>query len=170
MAALRAGALAAALVLGIAIGSHSQNPPEQEWAQYVAAYQALYATSTLSHIQPDPAAQQAELNRVGAAIGKSFALEDLTLFSDVDYSRSQILSFRGRPLIQMAFLTSTGDPVALCILRADGTPPSGPPRIVEMEGLSTALWSQNGYDYILIGGQDPALIARMSATFTGLQI
>ena len=49
---------------------------------------------------------QAELDRVAAAIGKAMTVDDLTLFSGVDYRRAQILSFEGRPLIQLAFLTS----------------------------------------------------------------
>jgi anti-sigma factor RsiW len=168
-AGLCAASVAAALVLGIAIGS-SRNAPLQGWAEYVAAYQALYSTSTLSHIQSGPEAQQAELDRVGAAIGKSLTLSDLGLFPDVQYTRAQVLSFEGRPLIQLAFLTSTGDPVALCIIRSDKRGQGGAPELARMEGLSAARWAQSGYDYILIGGQDAELISRMSATFKGMQI
>ena len=168
-AGLCAAAVVAALAVGFVIGS-ARNAPLNGWADYVAAYQALYSNSTLSHIQAAPAEQQAELDRVAASIGKTMSVDELSMFPGVQYTRSQILSFEGRALIQLAFLTSTGEPLALCIIRSDAAGSSTAAEIGTMEGLSTALWSQDGYDYLLIGGQDEALISRMSSTFQGMSI
>ncbi|WP_293572779.1 hypothetical protein [Phaeobacter sp.] len=162
------GAVAAALVIGFALGS-VVNPARQGWAEYVAAYQALYSNSTLAHIDLSTAEKQAQLDRVSASIGKSIAIDKLEVFPEVKFARSQILSFKGKPLIQLAFLTSTGEPLALCIMRASD-PVDKAPELRRMEGLSTALWDQNGYRYILIGGQDDALIGRMSASLSGLDV
>lgn len=158
----------AALVVGISIGS-ARVPALDGWDEYVAAYQALYATSTLAHVTATDSQKQAELDRVTASIGKSIALENLDMFPEAEFTRSQILSFQGQALIQLAFLTSTGDPLALCIIRNDGVPDSAP-ALAQMEGLSTARWAQNGYDFILIGGNDDALIRRMSSTFDAISI
>lgn len=167
-ASITAGASAAALALGFMLGSSASTAPAS-WAEYVAAYQALYSNSTLAHISATPEAQQVELNRVAASIGKDIDVGQLTLFPDVQYTRSQILSFQGQALIQLAFLTSTGEPLALCVIRSDGEADAAL-QTLRMEGLSTALWSQNGYRYILIGGKDDALIERMSSSFMAMAI
>lgn len=167
-AGITATATAAALAIGFMAGSARQAPLTQ-WTDYVAAYQALYSSSTLAHIARTETDQQAELDRVAAAIGKSIPVGALTLFPDVQYTRAQILSFEGQSLIQLAFLTGAGAPVALCIIRAEEAPNTSP-AFQQMEGLSTALWAQNGYEYILIGGQDDALIERMASGFVGMEI
>lgn len=163
-----AACFAAALGLGYLLGS-AQQPALSGWADYVAAYQALYSNSTLAHVHATTAMQQAQLDRVAASVGKSISLDNLSVFPDVGFRRAQVLSFQGKPLVQLAFLTSTGDPVALCIIRAK-TKPDTPPSFNQLEGLSAGRWAQNGYEYILIGGQDEGLIRRMSNTFAGMEI
>lgn len=167
-AGLSGVAVAASMAIGFLLGS-AQTWRLDDWADYVAAYQALYSTSTLAHVSSTPEEKQAQLDRVASAIGKSISVDSLDIFPEVRFSRSQILSFEEQALIQLAFLTSTGEPVALCIIRSGDDTPAAP-HLREMEGLSTALWAQNGYDYILIGGQDDALIARMSQAFASMEI
>lgn len=162
------GAVAAALVVGVFLGA-ALSPSRDGWAEYVAAYQALYSNSTLAHIDVPTPLQQAELDRVAASIGKSMSVEHLQIFPDVRFARSQILSFEGQPLIQLAFLTSTGDPLALCIMRAEEGAERAP-ELRRMEGLSAALWQQGGYRYILIGGEDDALIGRMSTSLAAMNV
>ncbi|WP_298835800.1 hypothetical protein [uncultured Roseobacter sp.] len=163
---LRSTSVAAgiALAAGIAIGVLIPGGKDDGWTEYVAAYQALYSSSTLSHISPVPSDQQRELARVGAAIGKPIDLARLTAFPDAEYKRAQVLSFDGRALVQLAFLTSTGEPLALCIIRSDNVP-AGQPDTREMEGMHAAKWSDGTYEYLLIGGSDDALIRRMSSGF-----
>ncbi len=168
VASLAAGALAAGLAIGYVAGSWNTTP-DRGWVDYVAAYQALYSHSTLAHVDTTPVAQQAELDRVGAAIGKSIPVGKLTVFPDAEYARAQILSFRGKALIQLAFLTSTGDPLALCIIRTDPEKMTDP-EFKELEGLSAASWARSGYAYLLIGGNDAAMIERMSQSFIGMDV
>jgi anti-sigma factor RsiW len=167
-AAACAACFAGALGLGYVLGA-AQQPALSGWADYVAAYQALYSNSTLAHVHATTATQQAQLDRVAASVGKSISVDSLSIFPDVGFRRAQVLSFKGKPLVQLAFLTSTGEPVALCIIRAQ-TKPDTPPSFGRLEGLSAGRWAQNGYEYILIGGQDDGLIQRMSNTFAGMQI
>ncbi len=160
-----AAAAALALVIGFGAGSLLTGGGEAGWRDYVASYQALYANSTLSHIDQAQESAAAELERVPSAIGKPIALADVTLPDQLDYKRAQILSFEGRPLIQLAFLSKVGAPVALCIVRSAAGGDSAV-RLTEMEGMSAAHWSKGGYAFILIGGQDDALIARIAAVYS----
>ena len=110
--------------------------------------------------------QQDELNRVSAAIGKTIDVSALNVSPELDYKRAQILGFKGQALVQLAFLTSTGHPVALCIIRSDREAPG---KIVSetMEGMSSAYWSQGGYEYLLIGGKDQSMVSRLAEKFSG---
>ena len=164
-----AAAAALALVVGLGSGAWLQARAQSGWTHYVAAYQALYSNSTLDHINQSADAQQVELDRVAAAIGKTIRVETLTGFQEARYRRAQVLSFEGRALLQLAYTTSTGAPLALCIIRSERDRDAGPD-LRQMEGLSTAWWAQDGYEYLLIGGTDDALVNRMAARFVSLEI
>ncbi len=159
-----AAAAMIALLLGYGAGFFTGNKSDFGWREYVAAYQALYANSTLAHINQTSDAKAAELKSVAAAIGKTINPVDVQISPSVDYKRAQILNHDGRPLIQLAFLSSTGEPLALCIIR------SGQDKIASvatetMEGMSAAYWSKDGYEYLLIGGTDQGLINDLAARF-----
>lgn len=150
-----------ALVVGIAAGSWIAQPKPAGWVDYVAAYQVLYSNSTLAHIDQTPDAKQSELDRVTASIGKDIPLDALEGFPELDYKRAQILNFKGRALVQLAFATSTGEPLALCIIRSTKGQDTAP-TVITKEGLSTAKWSSGTHDYLLIGGTDDALVSRIA--------
>lgn len=167
------GAMAAsvALVLGFGIGQWSTSPDEKGWIDYVAAYQALYTTATLDHITQSPDQLKTELARVSAAIGKEIDLDHLMGLGGADYKRGQVLSFNGRPLVQLAFATPNGVPVALCIIRNGNTATGAQPMAeMRLEGLSSAAWSDGTHDYLLIGGTDDALVRRMGQALQAVQI
>lgn len=153
-----------ALIIGLVGGQLISRPVEPDWRDYVAAYQFLYTTNTLSTIEASPASQQSELDRVGAAIGKAISVESLSDFPEVEYKRAQVLGYNSQALVQLAFLSSTGEPLALCIIRANNSE-SVPLNISSMEGLSAASWNAGGYEYLLIGGKDNSLIERMANNF-----
>ncbi|WP_300030328.1 hypothetical protein [uncultured Roseobacter sp.] len=162
-------AASVALVAGIAIGSLWPGERGTGWRDYVAAYQALYATSTLVGINSDEAIRAAELVRVGTAISKSIELAQLEAFPEAEYKRAQLLSFEGNDLVQLAFLTKTGEPLALCIIRSDKTSPSVPVT-GQMENMQSAHWSDGSHEYLLIGGTDEDLIGRMAAQFASMGV
>ena len=159
-AALSAGAAAAVFALGVYVGELRSSGLDG-WMEYAAAYHALYSTSTLADVEQSRPEMDLELDRVTASIGKSISVEALSALPDVDYLRAQILSFEGRALVQLSFLSGTGVPIALCITRAPG-PDEQAPELTQMEGLASAVWSREGYEYLLIGGQNDDLIGRMA--------
>ncbi len=161
---LVAAAAMVALVFGFGIGLSTSSMSEPGWRAYVAAYQALYTNATLAHVDQPESRQQDELNRVAAAIGKTIDVSALNVSPEVDYKRAQILGFKGKALIQLAFLTSTGQPVALCIIRTDQAA-AVPIVSTMMEGMSSSYWSKGNYAYLLIGGTDQSMITRLAETF-----
>lgn len=162
------GKMIAASVLALAIGfgagiSTSQSEPD--WRDYVAAYQALYTNTTLKDVASSQQEQQQELTQVASAIGKNITLDKLNISPQLEYKRSQVLGYNGKPLVQIAFLDSMGQPIALCIIPSDEGKKLDL-QMDSMEGMSTAAWSKDGYEYILIGGQNDALISRMASEFS----
>lgn len=154
-----------ALVIGYGAGAYVPDKPERSWREFVATYQALYANSTLAHIDQLDFNAGEELSRVSAAIGKELDLAAIQSVEQLDYKRAQILSFEGRPLIQLAFLSKVGAPVALCILQSyDGQ--ESAPGFSEMRGMSSASWSKDGYEYLLIGGNDNSLIKQVAESYS----
>ncbi len=171
-------ATAVCLCIGITIGIGWKNTQNDNalnhWHDYVAAYQALYINNTLSHLTPVPQQQLQELERVGSALGKSFELTQLQQHAQLEYKRGQILGFEGRPLIQLAFLSSVGEPVALCIMKS-GIPNASISKstmernpqihVGSLESMAAAHWQKDGFTYLLIGGTDELLITDAAEHF-----
>lgn len=151
-------------VLGALLGWYAAPAPISGWKDYVAAYQALYTNSTLSHSIRSDAFKQKELKRVTAAIGKSVKLAKLKLAKELDYKRAQILGYQGSALVQLAFLTSTGQPMALCIIRTKHTNHRDI-EVRRLENMSSANWRSGGYAYLLIGGNDDLMVQRIAEQF-----
>jgi len=161
---LIAASAVAVMLLGSVIGYGVGVNQQDGWREYVAAYQYLYITSTLSHIDQSDEVSVAELERVGGAIGKPFELATLKNFEGVDYKRSQILGFEGKPLAQLTFLSKMGEPIALCIIRKPESTETGV-QLTELEGLASAHWSKDGYEYLIIGGKDMVVIDEAAQYF-----
>ena len=162
------GSLAASLLVaaGIGFGASSllNQPVQPGWKAYVASYQALYSADTLNHINLPADAQKAELARVGASIDKALKLENFLGQDGVSYKRAQVLNFKGKPLIQLAFLTESGKPIALCILKSN-KPASPSITHNKLEGMQAASWNKDGFAYLLIGGEDQALISSLASEY-----
>ncbi|MBO9476775.1 hypothetical protein J7382_04420 [Shimia sp. R11_0] len=161
-----------ALVVGFGAGHWQQGADAPKgWMAYVAAYQALYSPATLAAIDQPQEVLRSELARVSDAVGKDIDLAQLEGLADVTYKRGQVLSFKGRPLVQLAFATPTGVPIAFCIIeKKEATAPSDQIATLELEGLSAAQWTDGLHDYVIIGGQDTALIERLGGQLQAMQI
>lgn len=142
---------------GILLGRIISLPNQAPWQEYAAKYHALYVTETLTAVQTDPNGLDTALTRARSALKHELSKQALSDVPGLNLKRSQILGFEGRPLIQIAYLTQSGAPVALCIF---GNPAAtkAPPHVTSMEGLAAASWSKGGYEFLLIGGKDAALI------------
>lgn len=153
--------LAAVLVVGLGVGwslgLFSRGGELETWRDYVAAYHALYAEDTLAAIDRPTPVQTDELARISGLLGKPLDLALLTDLPGLKYKRAQILGYKNKPLAQMTFLSGNGAPIALCIIRQPGVG-DAPVTSATMEGMASASWSREGYDYLLIGGTDQTIL------------
>ncbi len=154
-----------ALGIGYGAGNLGNEPPQRGWKAYVASYQALYSTATLSSVNSSEENMGAELLRASVELGKVFDIKKLKASTDVTYKRAQILNFKGKPLIQLAFLSTAGEPLALCIVKTQ-KPDGGVSQPTVMEGMNAASWAKDGYEYLLIGGTDEALLSRLADQYS----
>lgn len=154
--------LAAGLAVAVFTGFGQPEPaPPPGWAAFVASYQSLYTEATLAAVTLSEAERQAQLTQVSDALGLD--LTTLPAADGLTLKRAQLLDFRGKPLVQLAYLRADGTPVALCIIPAgpDGKPVS----MGAAEGMDLARWNTPGYGFLLIGGTDPAPLAAEADTF-----
>ncbi|MEM9062981.1 MAG: hypothetical protein AAGD13_21155 [Pseudomonadota bacterium] len=163
---LRGAAAAAIFAIGIGAGSLLTPPTEvrNDWTTAVADYQVLYATETLTTTPLSDAARELSLARTSAALGLDLSEEALSV-DGLDFQRAQILSYMETPLAQLAFLDADGTPFALCFLRLDGGDTE--PRTEDLAGLASVTWQQDGFGFILIGGDDPAAVEALQKQFAG---
>jgi len=162
---ISAGPVAAALVLGLALGAGGMalryDPaPRDTWQDYAAAYHALYRVETLASI---PA--QTDFSAISPVI--EFDLDAFAQASRIQILRAQILGYDDQPIIQMAYLQD-GRPFALCVTFGDGTPT--PITEGELEGLPVAQWSDGTHHFLLIGGEGAPNVAADAAYFQGLTL
>lgn len=163
-------AIAAALVMGAALGyvagSSDLVRPARSWHVAIADYQALYTAATLAAVAADPAKQRSDVDTVAARLGLPVGLEALQV-PGLEFKRAQILSFKGRPLAQFAYVDQRGEPVAFCATpTGDRDSAVSPGRF---RGLEAAFWSRNGYGFIVIG-RTPAETLRQAAALLAKQI
>lgn len=152
-----AAAAVVCLVIGWGAAGLTTGSDLETWDEYVAAYHALYVNGTLAGVDQPETAAAAELEHVSKAVGRNVDLSALKGIDGLDYKRAQILGFEGRPLMQLTFLSRVGAPVALCIIKSADAGHQGM-RTQRMLGMSSAHWTGDGYEYLLIGGTDDALI------------
>ncbi|WP_299191063.1 hypothetical protein [uncultured Litoreibacter sp.] len=152
--------VAASLIVGVTAGYlyASKPAPEPGWMAYVAAYQALYVNATLADAG---GAQGTELAQLAGVLGRD--LEGVDTAPNLTFKRGQVLGFKGKALVQLAYLSSAGDPVALCIIKTSGE--AKPVTTTQLEGMQAASWSDGNHAYLLIGGDDAALVAENAAFF-----
>jgi anti-sigma factor RsiW len=146
---------AAILLIGLSMGYiGSLLQPAQksgDWITAVASYQALYIEETLANAEQSSKMTDEVLNSFGNS--QAVPVVQFKELPTLVFKRAQLLGFKGEPLLQMAFTTASGQPVALCI-----TPVNEADRVPEFgnrESLPAADWIKDGKGYILIGNMDP---------------
>jgi anti-sigma factor RsiW len=146
--------LAAAFASGLAIRSLLERVANvgpaaiPAWVEAVANYQAMYVAATVDG-PPQALANASKvvsefLADVGGSAG-SFAVPDLAS-AGFTFKRIQRLAFGATPLLQIAYLTTSGKPAALCALAsvADG---ASAPIIVRSHGLALVTWQKGKLNY-----------------------
>lgn len=174
-----AASVAAAFSVGIwaGRGPFAPPPPEQPpapppqpsaparppWLEAVAGYVRLYSAETFAAAPLSPAARARSLT----ALGEVTRL-DLTPLAAIDglrFQRAEVLQLSGRPLGQVAYLDSAGQPLAVCIL-VRPTPPEGAPRRPPeltyrndaIGDLQIVHWDIQPYGFLVIGRQSATIL------------
>ena len=158
---LLAAGIGAGFLVGIGgslLASHYTAP---HWIDVVASYQSLYVPETIAAARQS----EADLEVALSAIEQDFDL-DLSRIREADgleLRRVQRLGFEGNQLMQIAFRSPTGEAIALCIMRS-GEDDYGI-RSGNLEGMAASHWAADGTGFLLIGGDNTALIERSAEHF-----
>ncbi len=160
--------LAAVLVvLGIGIGALlapllNRDTPS-DWKMAVANYQLLYVPQTLAGSPLDPERAAAHLARLSDDLGRD--LSAAFSVAELDFRRAQMLGLEAEPLVQIAYLSEDNVPFAICVTPVDG--PSYAPSAEKLAGLAAAHWVEDGFGFLVIGGEDLGLVRRVAASLQG---
>jgi len=161
-------ALVAGLVIGLGGGRFTSPEPTIGWQEQVALYQALYTPETVAHLDADPALLEAQFDRASAALGRDLDPSDVGDLPGLELRRAQVLAVGDRALVQIVFASTTGDPIAFCII-ADEPGPTEAPEFAQLAGLPTAFWAEGGYGFMVLGnlGSDDlnAVTERLTTRF-----
>jgi anti-sigma factor RsiW len=169
---LRAIAAAIALVvLGGAIGfllARSVAPVEiaatPNWRDAVADYVALYTPETFALAPVDPEAYAPRLKAVGDGLGLTLAPQTVAL-PGLDLKGALLFKYEGKPLGQVAYLSTEYGPVAFCIIRNGRD--DAPLAFEERQGMNVAFWNTGGLGYLVIGAVPRARLETFAETLSG---
>lgn len=162
--ALQAIAAAVLLAVGWSAGHFGKPDAPETWRDYAATYHALYVTETLSGDEASPSALAAQVTRVSGILEKALTVDALSGVEGLDLRRAQILAFKDNPLVQIAYLTDDGVPMALCLFRKSGK--KAAVTVTERLGMASAHWSDGKFGYLLIGGADESVVRDAATAFS----
>ena len=159
-------AVAAAAVAGVVMFNGGTATASDRWQEQVAIYQALYVTDTLAVVQANPGDVAGQLARSGEILGRALPIDAVGDLDGLPLLRAQVLGFDDHPLIQMAYLTDDGVPVALCAIRlgaeTDGVTSE------TLAGLSSVHWSDGTFSYMIVGDIAPDRLLKMANDVQGV--
>lgn len=162
----RKGLIAASVVLvlglgvglGFALGKigflqpnsqvEQQIASKEEWRQAVAEYQALYTSNTLNRVNFPVNEQKENLAALSKDIDLEITIEKL-LLSELEFKRGQVLNYKGKKLVQLAYLYENSKPVAFCILNESQGEIELSPE--QRKNLEIVHWTKNGRSFMIIG-------------------
>lgn len=156
---------AAAFAIGAFLFSGQTSKPEPDWQDQVAVYQTLYVAETLASTVANDEDLTVQLVRSEQAVGRTLPLDVVGELEGMKLLRAQVLGFKGAPLIQMAYLSDDGVPVALCTIRLT-TPATDQPTLETLSGLPVVHWSDGTFGYMIVGNIDRNLLVNMAATLS----
>ena len=133
------------------------------WKAVVASYQSLYITDTVANAKQSPDAAAEVLAGFGS--GHGVDLSPAQSVAGLEFKRAQLLGFKGKPLLQMAYLGPDGVPVAFCITRSSGD--DKPMQSEVLAGMAAASWVSDGVGYLVIGGQDQGFVDAVAEDIRG---
>lgn len=154
---LRLVAVAASTAIAaFAITFWATRPAELGWVQRAAIYQSLYVPETIAPLDNSQVSLDQQFEMAEAELGRSLNRETLEALPGLELKRAQVLSFKGKPLIQIVFADEQGQPFAFCVIRQGPNAPPAEIKHAVLSGLATATWAQDGYGYMLLGSSAQA--------------
>ncbi|WP_171235856.1 hypothetical protein [Ruegeria sp. HKCCA6837] len=142
---------ASAAIAAVAVTFWATRPADLGWAQQAAIYQSLYVPETIASLDSSTKSLDKQFEMAEAQLGRSLNRETLESLPGLELKRAQVLSFKGKPLIQVVFADEQGQPFAFCVLRQGPDAPPAEIKQAVLSGLATATWAQDGYGYMLLG-------------------
>lgn len=156
-----AAAAVAAFAAGAFLFAGQTSDAKAGWQNQVAVYQTLYVTETLASTDATTKELTAQLANSERAVGRTLPLDVVGELDGMKLLRAQVLGFDGAPLIQMAYLSDDGVPVALCAIRL-ATPATQQPTFETLSGLPAVHWSDGSFGYMIVGDIDRGLLMDMA--------
>ncbi|MEQ8822856.1 MAG: hypothetical protein RIC14_00605 [Filomicrobium sp.] len=144
-----AACAAVMMFVGVGIGWMASESRLQDWKTAAATYHMLYVEETLASVSIAPGEQSDQLARVSNALKREIRSDSLNGVAGLDYKRAQVLGYEGNPIVQLAFLTSDGVPIALCITKTGD--PQTEVTASRYSGLNAVVWAKDGYEFIVLG-------------------
>jgi len=148
------GVAASVAVIAVSATFWATRPAELGWAQQAAIYQSLYVPDTIADLDNSKQSLDAQFALAEEQLGRSLNRDVLEALPGLDLKRAQVLSFKGKPLIQIVFSDAAGQPFAFCVIRQGAAAPNKDVNQAVLSGLATATWAQDGYGYMLLGSDD----------------
>jgi len=145
-------------------GTQRAQDDDDDWRQAVAEYLTLYSADTLSSIPDDDAMRQRELETLRSRLAINLSLQQLAT-SNLSFKRAQLFEYEGKPLGQIAYLDPDSGPVALCLIKSEGSNAS--PQVEQRQGFNIVYWTQSGHDFMVIGRMPVSRLQDLAAELSG---
>ncbi len=123
-------------------------PKAMGWRATVAIYQKLFVKETLENTAGDAQSQSVNLRAALSSVGLDLSVEKVSV-GPLQFKRADVLNFRGKPLVQVAYLYNGETPVSFCIIKS--AKPALEVMAEQREGLNIAHWRSSGYGFMVIG-------------------
>lgn len=117
------------------------------WRATVAYYQTLFVKETLEDTG-DAQVRSANLRAALSRVGLDLSVEKVSV-NPLQFKRAAVLNFKGKPLVQVAYLFKGETPVSFCII--PGRKPAHGVTAERREGLNIAHWRSSEYGFMVIG-------------------
>lgn len=126
----------------------ASDPEAVGWRASVAYYQTLFVKETLENAAGDAPSQSANLRAALAHVGLDVSIEKVSVVP-LQFKRAAVLNFKGKPLVQLAYLFKGETPVSFCII--GGRKPAHGVMAERREGLNIAHWRSSEFGFMVIG-------------------
>ncbi len=157
---------ASVAIVAVSATLWATRPAPLGWAQQAAIYQSLYVPETIATLDTAPEALEAQFAQAEATLGRSLNREALSVLPGAELKRAQVLSFKGKPLVQVVFADDQGRPFAFCVIRQGPGAPDKDVNLAVLSGLATATWAEDGYGYMIIGADGQSDLSDRLAAFS----